>query len=265
MAATGVQHEDSQGNRYYVRPDDKGKRPKRYPSVTRILDATWPSGGLENWKIGNIASKLIDDAEDNALKLLNIANRGRKFRELAKESWKEKLIEWKDDFTAANRGTRIHNGMEALYRKQTTTTQLERKMEEDEYEVIVNALLCIQEHGIEVKMMEIPVYGEAPYKYAGTADILAKIDGEYCVIDLKTGKRLNRSYIAQVAAYSFADRAYANGKMRKWPEIKRGFVLKSSPNQADLYEIDLKVGKEIFEACCLVYETSNTSGGMTLV
>ena len=42
------------------------------------------------------------------------------------------------------------------------------------------------------------------HKYAGTADLLVKMDGETWLLDLKTSNNLHRSYNLQLAAYAKA-------------------------------------------------------------
>ena len=42
------------------------------------------------------------------------------------------------------------------------------------------------------------------YKYAGTADLVVKMDGEVWLLDLKTSNSLHKSYDLQLAAYAKA-------------------------------------------------------------
>ena len=67
-----------------------------------------------------------------------------------------------------------------------------------------------------------PVYLDAErkvycdkYKYAGTVDAVAKINGRVCVIDFKTSKKIYKPYHLQVTAYAQAIRRMAG--LRRWP------------------------------------------------
>ena len=53
------------------------------------------------------------------------------------------------------------------------------------------------------------------YKYAGTVDAVAKINGRVCVIDFKTSKKIYKPYHLQVAAYAQAIKRMAG--LRQWP------------------------------------------------
>jgi ATP-dependent exoDNAse (exonuclease V) beta subunit len=74
-------------------------------------------------------------------------------------------------------------------------------------EEAVNAIHAFQdwvgENVIEWKSSEEKLY-HRKYKYAGTVDARAIINGEYCVIDWKTSKRVYPEYHLQVAAYAKA-------------------------------------------------------------
>jgi len=53
------------------------------------------------------------------------------------------------------------------------------------------------------------------FKYAGTVDAVAKINGRVCVIDFKTSKKIYKPYHLQVAAYCQAVKRMDG--LRKWP------------------------------------------------
>ena len=53
------------------------------------------------------------------------------------------------------------------------------------------------------------------YKYAGTVDAVAKINGRVCVIDFKTSKKIYKPYHLQVAAYTQAIKRIDG--LRQWP------------------------------------------------
>ena len=55
---------------------------------------------------------------------------------------------------------------------------------------------------IEVEWIaaEQPLYNRK-YKYAGTVDAVANVNGEFCVIDFKTSAKIYKEYYLQVSAY----------------------------------------------------------------
>ena len=53
------------------------------------------------------------------------------------------------------------------------------------------------------------------YKYAGTVDAVAKINGRVCVIDFKTSKKIYKPYHLQVAAYAQAIKRIDG--LGRWP------------------------------------------------
>ena len=61
----------------------------------------------------------------------------------------------------------------------------------------------VAENEIEWHSAERKVY-HRKYKYAGTVDAVATINGEYCVVDWKTSKAIYPEYYLQVAAYAKA-------------------------------------------------------------
>tara|TARA_R110002096_G_scaffold126203_1_gene272729 strand:- start:1280 stop:1963 length:684 start_codon:yes stop_codon:yes gene_type:complete len=53
------------------------------------------------------------------------------------------------------------------------------------------------------------------FKYAGTVDAVAKINGRVCVIDFKTSKKIYKPYHLQVTAYAQAIKRIDG--LRRWP------------------------------------------------
>lgn len=55
-------------------------------------------------------------------------------------------------------------------------------------------------HDVKPILIEQPLVSER-YRYGGTIDLLAEVDGELVLIDYKTGKAIYDNYFYQVAAY----------------------------------------------------------------
>ena len=79
----------------------------------------------------------------------------------------------------------------------------------------INAFLkWEQEFKPEWLSQETKVYCDR-FKYAGTVDAVAKINGRVCVIDFKTSKKIYKPYHLQVTAYAQAIKRMAG--LRQWP------------------------------------------------
>jgi len=61
----------------------------------------------------------------------------------------------------------------------------------------------VKENDVKWLSSEEKLYNRG-YKYAGTVDAIAEINGEYCVIDWKTSRAIYPEYYLQVAAYAKA-------------------------------------------------------------
>lgn len=105
---------------------------------------------------------------------------------------------------AANRGTLIHENCENYLRGESLTfdifQQEERKM--------FNNLLPVLESVEEIHGMESMLYSDT-LKFAGTVDLIAKINGEMVILDWKTSGKFKTSedipnYFTQAAAYAYA-------------------------------------------------------------
>lgn len=74
----------------------------------------------------------------------------------------------------------------------------------DQIEKAENCLISFWEwekgHKIEPILVEQPLVSEF-YKYGGTVDLYCKLDGEFTLIDFKTGKAIYPEMIYQLAAY----------------------------------------------------------------
>lgn len=89
---------------------------------------------------------------------------------------------------------------------------IEKFIKKEPYQEPVNAILkksfeqfkaWAVEHKVEFKSSERRILS-LKYKYAGTLDITAKVDGVNCIIDLKTSSGIWDEYFLQCAAYKAA-------------------------------------------------------------
>lgn len=143
---------------------------KYYPSVTSILQYMPKNKFFDNW---------LKDVGHNADLIL------------AK---------------AGKEGTQVHEAAEALIKGEEVTWMDDRgnaKYSQIVWEMILKFYDFWKTHKPELIFTEEFVYSDV-HEYAGTADILVKMDGETWLLDIKTSNSLHRAYDMQLAAYAKA-------------------------------------------------------------
>ncbi len=138
-----------------------------YPSVTTILDKVLAKGYYFKRWLGNQPS----------------------FKE-AEEYKNEK----------AEKGTKIHEYCDRLARGETIDVSGDSKEVVKKTKGYVN---FHKQNDVEVIDTEFQVY-HPQYKYAGTADLLARVDGEEWLIDIKTSSNIYDSHKLQLVMYNRA-------------------------------------------------------------
>lgn len=159
--------------RWYANLDDKGYPINLVPSVTWICHY-YPKGeGFARWqaKNGYDESKALAQA-------------------------------------AAEKGSKIHHGIEMLLRGQTikhdqkiinTEKGVEEEITAEEYEAIMSFADWFSKNKPKIISTERNVIGE---KFAGTIDFICEIEKELWIIDFKSGQGMWGSYDAQLSAYN---------------------------------------------------------------
>ena len=259
-------YQTTDGRRYHYPGKKIG-----YPSVTTILKV-WPSEYLEDWRIGNIAKQVVANSDTLYRDLKIISKKPERLKLMSYEELKGLFIEWKNDYTAADRGTRIHWGVEQVLTGEITKKKvLKKHIEPNEFSCVIAVLDKLKSMKFEPLYIEPAVYKHGKTKYAGRADLIGTYQKSSlgkklkisCLIDLKTGKRYNRSYAPQIAAYVYADELieFATDTPIKMPQVSQGIVLHAHQGgeAATLYKIDLKEAWEDFEACARIYKSSKSS------
>ena len=184
---------DTPDGRFYKHP----KTGKPHPSVTTIIGEVWPSTFLEAWKNRNCAQRMVENAELVHKRFKKIKKHRPGMRELYAPKVAKLIGEWREDYTAADRGTRIHEGLEKLLLG-TSQKKIKKQMEPSEYAVMLNASALLEARGFEMEYTEVPAYGRSHSLYAGTIDIVGSLKINRrgrtkkikAVIDLKTGARI---------------------------------------------------------------------------
>lgn len=106
---------------------------------------------------------------------------------------------------AAEKGTAIHKATQTL----DETGEVEVDSEYDGY--LAAYVKFHQEHSVEWERIEWQVHKEN--KYAGTIDRYGLLDGQCCIVDIKTGKSVTA---AHKVLYSAAQTLYAMAIQHRW-------------------------------------------------
>lgn len=141
-------------------------------ATTLIKDALGTSPGLVNWAVNTTAEAAYD-----RIKIL---------REFVEDEDREGAVKWlreqrfQKTGAAAARGTDVHKVAEKLHLGEVV-----------EYDDAIEPYVAqyrqfLEDFKPEFLMAEAPVYSPSVYKYAGTLDGIAVIDGKKVVVDLKT-------------------------------------------------------------------------------
>lgn len=256
-------HYDTESGRRYRYPGKK----LGYPGVTSIIDSAWPSEHLERWRIGNVAKQMIENSKKLRKKLKHIESKPERVRDMYADGLQDLLMEWREDYSAADRGTRIHRGLELLYEGESKKS-VKSDLKPDEYAAVLTSHSALERMGFEIEHIEVPVYGHDPVKYAGTADYIGtfpkvlrgKTKRFRAVVDLKTGRRVYKNYAPQIAAYAKAQEFIdKGGEVLPMPAVTHGFVLHASGESAEFYEVELEEGWLDFLACARIHQTHNST------
>ena len=141
-----------------------------YPSVTTILQYMPKNKFFESW---------LKDVGHNADLIMRRAGKeGTQVHEAAEALVKGEEVSWMDDYGNA-------------------------KYSQIVWEMILKFHEFWTTYKPELISTEDFVFSDE-YKYAGTADLVVRMDGEVWLLDLKTSNSLHKSYDLQLAAYAKA-------------------------------------------------------------
>lgn len=167
----------------------------RKRGVTTILGIKDKSTALVSWSQEETAKQLLRLIEDG----VKIGEKEIVDAVYSSDSEKEK---------AANLGSDIHSWIEQYIKNKLKVRGYEKAPEmPDDPNVVVGASSFLKwesEHKVKFLWSEKVLYSKK-YDYIGTGDFGAKVDGEICLCDIKTGNGMYNSVLAQTAAYVYAD------------------------------------------------------------
>ena len=141
-----------------------------YPSVTTILQYMPKNKFFDTW---------LKDVGHNADYIMKKAGKeGTQVHEAAEKLVKGEEVSWMDDYGNARYSQLV-------------------------WEMILKFAEFWNTYKPELISTEDFVWSDT-YKYAGTADLVVKMDGEVWLLDLKTSNSIHKSYDLQLASYAKA-------------------------------------------------------------
>ena len=151
----------------------------------------------------------------------------------------------------ADIGSLAHYLIMCYLKKETPdTSDYSRKQIDQAENCIISFFEWKKMHSFEPILIESPLVSEK-YKFGGTPDLLAKINGEYCLIDFKTGKGIYvNDMFPQLAAYShlLQENNY---------KITNSRILRIGREESEGFEErliqDIEPYWEIFKNCLSIY------------
>lgn len=161
---------------------------KPCPGVTTLLKGL-PKPALTYWAARTVAEYVADNPE--AVETLRSAGRGPMVAALKGTPWQQR-----DE--AALRGTEIHALAERVVRGE------EVDIPERHVDAVQGYVTWLDEHGLEPILTERPVANRRHW-YSGTFDLIARLDGEVWLLDIKTAKGVYGDNALQLAAYAGAE------------------------------------------------------------
>lgn len=239
--------------------------PQRLWSVTTLINAGTPKEALIGWAARVTAERAYD--------------KNRILREFQQDDDRDGAVKWLTDArweksgSAALRGTNVHSIIEAYALGQ----QPDVPDELEPWHVQIRRFL--DDHSPEFEAAESPVYS-VDLAYAGTMDMILKVDGVRCIVDAKTtdkhpDARSRPPYgevALQLAAYSRCTQVGVSpAVMRKvsgrryyeydpaleyaaMPELGGAFALIISP--VDYLFIPTRIDDEVWRAFLAVREVA---------
>jgi hypothetical protein len=199
------------------------------PSITNVI------GILDKPAIPRWAAKLV-------------AERAWDLRSTLDELGRDEAIDilkgspWRNSRRAADRGTSIHDYLEAKANGRSTP-QLEGDARK--YKAAADEFLTAYKP--EFSLTEFTVWGDG---YAGTADAMGVINNRTLVWDYKTSKALYPEIALQLAAVVNAQTIVSpDGSEEAMPPVDGAVGVLLTPDGCDVREIDLALAYEAFRGC----------------
>ena len=151
----------------------------------------------------------------------------------------------------ADIGTLAHSMIMAYLKKEELDTS---EYSQSQIDLAENSFLSYLEwakgYTITPILIETPLVSEE-YRFGGTLDLLASINGVNTLIDFKTGKAIYPEHAVQVAAYYMLALEYGY-------TISKVLILRIGRDESEGFEVkpveNLEANWEVFTHCLAIYE-----------
>lgn len=181
---------------------------EKVQSVTTILGKALAKPALTTWASKTVANYAVDN-----------------WRELSRLPVSERLARlqgapWADRDSAALKGTQVHSLAEKL--------QAGANPDDLDQKYAGQAKACaafLSDFNVEPLYSEVPLFSRT-YRYAGTADLIGRINGQCVVLDYKTNRSgLFPDVAYQLCAYSRCDILLDGQEEKPVPPITRAVAV----------------------------------------
>lgn len=209
---------------------------KPVPSVTGIIGKGLPKPALSYWAAREVATYA---ANNLAAVEQMVADMGVNSAIAALKG-----VPWNQRDKAAVRGTDVHEYAERIAKGETVDVPAELAG------YVQGAVAFLDEHDVEPVVTEVRGANRKRH-YAGTCDMVARIDGDTWLLDWKTSKGVYGDYALQLAAYAFFEfYMNENGVETPFPSVDRigvvhlredGYQLVEFPDLQRAYDAFLAV------------------------
>jgi hypothetical protein len=223
-----------------------------WPGVTTVIDVL-DRPALVTWKRRQVALAAVESAE----RLVEDRARGDADAAVAY------LLRRRDEGTnGRDRGTRIHETLESLMRRQQPT------IHPDDAGAIEGVRTWLNENRVVPLEVEAYLIHET-LGYGGTCDLIARLGDEIYLLDWKTSGsvadrrgKLYREHRLQLAAYVWAEFIARPGDPSRHPipPITKAGIVHVTDHGTRLYPVDLTEEDWIaFRACLRLYQWRNAA------
>lgn len=149
---------------------------------------------------------------------------------------------WRNSRRAADRGTSIHEYLEALANKRPLP-----ELEGDALRYRDAADNFLTTYDPKFRFTEFTVFSK--HGYAGTSDFMADIGGRVVIGDFKTSKALYPEIALQLAAIRYADEIVVDGELLPLQDVDGCVGVLLTPDGCDVREIATDGAHEAFLGC----------------
>jgi hypothetical protein len=226
-----------------------------HPSVTTLLDVI-ASRPLMGWLAKNGVAKLNvlkEIVETDAPDIFKT-----KWAPLAEERWHltEETAFWKSGKEvgkeAADIGTLTHAWIEAhIHGKEVTLESLPEPAQ-----AAVNGFLAWEKQNRVEYLQTEQTFYHCALDYAGTADCVAKVNGELSMLDWKTARGIYANYVIQDWLYALADESQHGDRL--YGQVIVGRFGKDGTWEAPIFKrhdpIGMELAREVVIGCRSIFK-----------